>query len=452
MSHSVPHPVPDDSQRRKAIKGAWLGFYVDAFDIYLPVLALVPAMVYFTKGLSATGSTLVAAFTFAATLVGRPLGAMVLGHFSDTIGRRRIAIFSAWGFGISTLLIAALPGIEQIGGWAIGLLIFLRAVDGFFLGGEYTAATPLALEQSRKHERGRVGGLIGSAFPTAYCTLALIVFIVLKLVPGGAIGAPYTQWGWRILFVVGAVMAMAFAIWYTRSVSESGAFQQAQKAEHTTSAPLRELFRGEALRNFLQVFVMMTGVWLAANMLNAVLPDLLSKRAGLTATQLSGVLIVTNLITIGGYMAAGAVSQRFGRRTTLTVGGISTAVFAAVSLGVIASGSIHSLVALTALSTVTAVTVGIAFGVVPSYINERFHTGVRASAYGLGYSLSIVIPSFYAFYQLGLSTVVPSEYTPAVLVVIGGALTAIGALLGPETKDADFTSQNDAQPAEHAQH
>jgi MFS family permease len=447
MSRSRSATTAHDSRRRKAIKGAWLGFYVDAFDIYLPVLALAPAMVYFTQGLSPTASGLIAAFTFAATLIGRPLGALVLGHFSDTIGRQRIAVISAWGFGICTLLIGLLPGIEQIGPWAIILLILLRAIDGFFLGGEYTAATPLAIEHSRKQDRGRVGGLIGSAFPAAYCTIAALVFVVLQLVPAGAIESPYVQWGWRILFFIGAAMAIAFAIWYSRSVEESEAFQAAQQAEGTNSAPWRELFRGSAGRSFLQVFIMMTGVWLSANMLNAVLPDLLSKRAGLTASQLTAVLVVANLITIGGYIGAGTISQRLGRRTTLIGGGVSVAILAALALASIASGTITGVVPLTVLATVTAVTVGIAFGIVPSYINERFQTGVRSSAYGLGYSLSIIIPAFYAFYQLGLSNIVPSEYTPAALVVIGGALTAIGAALGPETKNVDFHSTTDVASA-----
>ena len=451
MPHLPQHTSSAEERSRKAVKGAWVGFYVDAFDIYLPVLALAPAMVFFTQGLSPTQTGLVAALTFAATLVGRPIGAFVLGHFSDTIGRQRIAVISAWGFGVCTLLIGLLPGTEQIGGWAIALLILLRAVDGFFLGGEYTAATPLAIEQTAKNDRGRVGGIIASAFPAAYCTLAALVFVVLQLVPAGGMQSPYTQWGWRILFFVGAGLAMAFAIWYSRTVEESDAFEAAQEAKATNSAPWRELFRGKALRNFLQVFIMMTGAWLSANMLNAVMPGLLTDRAGLSPTQLTGLLVVANLITIGGYIASGALSQRFGRRLTLIVGGVGVAVLAALSLGFIASGTINGIVPLTILSTITALTVGITFGIVPSYINERFQTGVRASAYGLGYSLSIVIPAFYAFYQLGLSSVMPSEYTPAALIVLGGALTAIGAALGPETKNVDFphTAQEAAGEALH---
>jgi hypothetical protein len=78
------------------------------------------------------------------------------------------------------------------------------------------------------------------------------------------------------------------------------------------------------------------------------------------------------------------------------------------------------------------------WGVVPSYINERFKTSIRASAYGVGYTLSILIASFYSFYMLALKALVPYEYTQLVLLVIAGLLVVVGALMGPETKDINM--------------
>ena len=72
------------------------------------------------------------------------------------------------------------------------------------------------------------------------------------------------------------------------------------------------------------------------------------------------------------------------------------------------------------------------------YINERFQTGVRASGFGLGYSLAIVLPAFYVFYQAGLANFMPFDYTVLVLGVVGALLIFIGAAWGPETKDVDF--------------
>ena len=80
------------------------------------------------------------------------------------------------------------------------------------------------------------------------------------------------------------------------------------------------------------------------------------------------------------------------------------------------------------------------FALTPAYVSERFHVGVRASGYGLAYSLAVVLPSFYAFYQAGLSAFSPFEYTVLALLVIGALLIVVGAAWGPETKDVEFTT------------
>jgi hypothetical protein len=78
------------------------------------------------------------------------------------------------------------------------------------------------------------------------------------------------------------------------------------------------------------------------------------------------------------------------------------------------------------------------WGLTTTYINERFRTGVRASGFGLGYSLAVIPPAFYAFYQAGLASFMPFKYTPLPLLVIGALLMLVGAAWGPETKDVDF--------------
>jgi len=78
------------------------------------------------------------------------------------------------------------------------------------------------------------------------------------------------------------------------------------------------------------------------------------------------------------------------------------------------------------------------FGPVAAYLTERFPARVRASGFGAGYSLALVLPAFYSFYLAGLGTVMPSYLAPVVLIVIAGALVSIGAALGPETMGADL--------------
>jgi hypothetical protein len=95
----------------------------------------------------------------------------------------------------------------------------------------------------------------------------------------------------------------------------------------------------------------------------------------------------------------------------------------------------------------TTVVVG-PWGLATTYINERFHTSVRASGFGLGYSLAVILPAFYAYNQAGLAHIMPFEYTPLPLLVIGALLIIGGAAWGPETKDVDFSEDVRATPAD----
>ncbi|MGH3099218.1 MAG: hypothetical protein ACRDMV_24810 [Streptosporangiales bacterium] len=93
------------------------------------------------------------------------------------------------------------------------------------------------------------------------------------------------------------------------------------------------------------------------------------------------------------------------------------------------------------LATVADLLVVSCFGVIATYLCERFPVSVRASGYGIGFSLAVVIPSFYAFFQAGLGEIMPFAYTPAALLVVGGALISVGAAIGPETRDVDMSDQ-----------
>lgn len=423
-------------QGRKAVLGAWLGFYVDMFDIYLPILALAPAAMYFeATDVSKGTAAIIGAMIFAATLVGRPIGAMLFGHLADRVGRRRTAIFAVTGFGVVTALIAALPGYETLGLTAVVLLILLRFVDGICLGGEYTSATPLALEHAPRSKRGLCGALIMTGYPLAYCSVALITFALLAIVPAGGLDSPYVQWGWRIPFVIGALLAFGFVWWFVRHVEESPAWEETAP---TAKSPLRELFTGGNLRNFLQVFILMTGIWTSLNMISAVLPGLLADPVGLGDSQISMMMVIVYIVVAAAYILAGVISQRVGRRPSLIVLGVLTATVSPACYGLIVGGAVSGFAAITLVVIVIAVLTLAIWGIITTYINERFHTGVRASGYGLGYSLAVIIPSFYAFYQAGLAAIVPMAFTPLILLVIGGALIVLGAVIGPETRDVDM--------------
>src|SRR2546421_5618088 len=120
-------PGTDPEKTRKAVRGGFFGFFVDMYDIYLPVVVLVPALAYFVSPkMSDSGKSLAAGAIFAAMLVGRPVGALIFGHFADRIGRRRVLIIATAGFATVTVLIGLMPGYTALGATSGVLFVALR--------------------------------------------------------------------------------------------------------------------------------------------------------------------------------------------------------------------------------------------------------------------------------------------------------------------------------------
>lgn len=430
-------PVPP--RVRRVVRRAFLGFWVDYYDIYLPIVALAPAMAYFQPDYLPSEVQLTLFYlSFAVTLVARPIGAILFGYFADSIGRRRMTLVSMYGFGAATLLIACLPGYDTIGIVSFILFISLRFLDGIFLGGEYTAANPLAMEAAPKERRGFLGSLVAVAYPTAYVGISVVTAAVLFFVPAGSREAPYAQWAWRIPFVIGGLLALLIAVSF-RNVEESAVWEKAKEAEPEKS-PLKDLFRGQNLRSLAQVFLLMTGLWFIVQALISAAPGLFVGTLGQPDQAVTNAILVCNVALAAGFVASGVLSQWLGRRPYFMAVGVLTATVAAPAYyGALVmldrSGSFFTGMVLYGLALVIS---GSCFGVILTYINERFPTGVRASGYGIGYSVAIIIPSFYGVYMLGLGQLIPYRFTPVPLVVLAGILMLVGAWLGPETRDVDL--------------
>ncbi|MGH8141283.1 MAG: MFS transporter [Steroidobacteraceae bacterium] len=428
-----------DDRRRSAIKGAFWSEFIDMFDIYLPVVVLAPVLPYFQPPHTSSGTAvLLASLVFVTTLLGRPVGALLFGLVADKLGRRRASIYSVSGFGAVTLLIALLPDYQHAGLASYGMLVLLRFVDGIFLGGGYTGAIPLAMEYSQKSRRGFIGGLIPAAFCAAYVSISLIAMLMFALFPFHGAHSPYAQWGWRIPFVIGAVLAAVLALYYVHKVAESEIWQS-ETAARRARMPLADLLGRGSRRGLLQVLLMMTGFWLTQNMITIFLPTgLLRQILHLDGLQVTSTLLIAYSLMFFSYTGSGVIGQWIGRRRFFVIAGILIATVGAALLYVLAGVNGLSMPMIIVLVCALAVLVTSPWGAILTYLNERFVTDVRATGFGVGLSLSLVIPSFYAFYMSWLGHFMPPRLTSLVLLCVGAVIGVIGALMGPETRDVDF--------------
>lgn len=446
---SVTPDGVDERRSKRALKRAFVGFAVDYYDIYLPVVALAPALSYFQPANLSPAMTLSLFYlTFAATLVARPIGAAVFGSLADRIGRRKVTLISMIGFGVATLLIAFIPGYTTIGIFSYLLLILLRFIDGLFLGGEYTSANPLAMESAPRARRGLYGGIIGSAYPFAYIAISLVTALMLVIFPSGSPDSAYSVWGWRIPFVIGALLAFAVVI-YFRQIEESEVWEKVEaKTDVKKASPLKELFTGTNRKSLAQVMVLMTGLWFITNSVISAVPALFISTLKLSSSAVTNTILLLNFVVAIGYLSSGLIGQKWGRRRYFIGAGITTVIVGAPAFyfalnNIDAPGWFVGGMLLYGLALLVSTS---CYGVIHTYVIERFPTEVRATGYGVGYSLSILIPSFYGFYMTGLGTFMPYRLTPLPLFILGGLLMAIGAWMGPETRDLDFRREVAATP------
>jgi MFS family permease len=424
------------SEAKRTIFAAFVSWFVDSFDLYIPTVALAPAMIYFMpKGLPDYIAATIFYLTLVATLIGRPTGAAVFGHFGDRMGRRKTSLISVAGVTVATLLVAFLPGYEISALWGIGLLLFLRFLGGFFIGGEYTAALPLAMEYTPKEKRGPVSALILSGYPVSFILISLITALLLYVMPYQGIHSAYVQWGWRIPFLVGVIISTALYFYFSKYVPESKLWSEGKKAK----TPLKDLFSGESLKGFVQVFLLMSGVWFSYNAIVGTLTGVLTTILKINSRMVTNTVLISYVFVLCMFFLVGILIQKFGRRPVLMAGGVLNFTVAPLLYAALIAGGFKSTPFLIVSCIILFVLApGSVWGIAAAYINERFKTSVRASGFGLGYSLAAIIPAFYSFYMLWLKALMPYIYTPIVLAVLGGILIFVGAVLGPETKDVDF--------------
>ncbi len=200
------------------------------FTLYL-YFATVLSRVFFGGGENSLLATLGG---FAISYAMRPFGAMVFGHIGDRLGRRRTLLLSMMLMTLAMLATALLPDYAAIGPTAGVLLILLRCLMAFSVGGEYTGVVAYLLEGARADRRGLITSLASAA-----SEIGALLAVALSALTVALMGAAHLDaWGWRIPFFVGA--ALAGCVWFARStMQESPDFLRQVRQRTVPNAPLR---------------------------------------------------------------------------------------------------------------------------------------------------------------------------------------------------------------------
>ena len=220
-----PDEAPDSLHRaRRAAWGSFAGAVVDWYDLLL--YGITAALVFnreFFPQISPAMGTLAAFATFGVGFLFRPLGGIIFGHFGDRLGRKRMLMMTVWMMGIATACIGLLPSFNQIGWWAPGLLVFLRAVQGFAVGGEWGGAALLSVENAPKGKKA----FYSSGVQVGYGVGLLLSTGLVSLISSLTTDEQFLSWGWRLPFLFSVALVL-IALWIRNGMAESQEFEAQQ--------------------------------------------------------------------------------------------------------------------------------------------------------------------------------------------------------------------------------
>ncbi|MGU3663493.1 MFS transporter [Methylobacterium sp. A49B] len=308
--------APIGHAERQVVLAACVGAALEWYDFFVfAALAATIASNFFT-GLDASTGFIFALLTFAAGFIVRPIGALVFGRMGDQKGRKRTFMLTVILMGGATVLLGALPTFGQIGVLAPALLILLRMVQGFAIGGEYGAAASYVAEHAPQDKRGSY-----TAWVQTTSTIGLLLSLIVVTTARQISGTGFDAWGWRIPFLFSALL-LVISIYIRRSMSESPAFERVKGAGRISPAPLREAFgQWSNVKLVLQgLFGLLAGqavVWFTALFYTLFFLTQTLKVDPASANLLVGTALV---ISIPMYVLFGRLSDRIGRKPVILGG------------------------------------------------------------------------------------------------------------------------------------
>ncbi|MGY0488217.1 MFS transporter [Streptomyces sp. WG-D5] len=402
-------PSARPMEARTVVSGA-LGSALEYFDfaIYGVLSATIFPELFF-HGLGATGGILASFATFGVGVAARPLGALFFGHLGDRRGRKPVLFTTLGLMGASSILIGLLPTGQGVG--IAALLVALRFLQGFSIGGEATGSQILAVEHCDSRRRGLMGALVmvGSPLSQLLANLALVVLTAVLT------EEQFTSWGWRVPFL-GSIVMVAIAVFIRTKLDESPAFT----AQHETAPATSGERRGAGLRVLASHPRQVAGLTLAwaGTTLSFFLVvvyglDYLPSATGMSTQSVTVVLMVANGLSACFTVIGGRVCDRIGRRRVFYYG--LAGCFLGTVLFFTATGSnpvINGLFVALVLCSIQFLG-----GAQPALFAEQFPTEVRFSGMALSFTLANVL--FAA----------PAPFIAAALTAVGGTPLVMGVNL-----------------------
>ncbi|HSP76538.1 MAG TPA: MFS transporter [Cryobacterium sp.] len=421
----------EKSGLKKIVAASMVGTVVEWYEFFLYATAasLVFGTVFFPNAGSELDGILAAFLTYAVGFLARPLGGIVFGQIGDKLGRKHTLQVTIILVGVATFLMGCLPGFDTIGYWAPALLIGLRFIQGFAVGGEWGGAVLLVAEHSPDKSRGFWSSWPQAAVPVGNLLATLVLLTMSWILPA----EQFMSWGWRVAFWLSAVIVVIG--YYIRThVNEAPIFLEARaqvEAEQAISYGVKEV-----IRKYPRGILSAMGLRFAENILYYIIVSFsivyLVTVHAYDTSQLLFALLLAHVVHFLVIPQVGRLSDRFGRKPVYLAGAILGATWALFAFPLFDTQN--------PVLIILAITLGLCFHALmyagqPAIMAELFPTRMRYSGVSLGYQVtSILAGSMAPIIAVALLKEYNSWVPVAIYIASACAITVVAVLTLKETR------------------
>jgi MFS family permease len=405
----------------RILTASLVGTAVEFYDFY--VYATAAALVFgplFFPAESPSAQLLFSLMSFGLAFFARPVGAIVFGHFGDRVGRKSTLVASLMLMGLSTLLIAFLPTYAMVGWIAPLLLCILRFGQGFGLGGEWGGAALLAVENAPKGWEARFG-----AAPQLGAPLGFLAANGLFLLLGMNLSeADFVAWGWRIPFLLSAVLVI-LGLWVRLRIGETPAFREAMEKAPPPPVPLGRLLA----RHTPAVLAGSAGVVACFAVFYLSTAFALSHLTGTRGFERETVLamqLAANCFLAFGIVWAAIWADRTSAKRVLAAGALAT-----IALGLVFGPvmDVAPLALVFATSALALTIMGLVYGPLGAWLPTLFPVTVRYTGVSVAFNGGGIIGGALAPIAASLLSGEGNTALVGLFLSVAGLMTLLGVIL-----------------------
>ncbi len=413
----------DPKTLRRAITGSAVGNATEWYDygVYAYVATEIADNFFPDSGL--VGTFLV----FAVSFVLRPLGGLFWGPMGDRIGRQRVLAMTILLMATATFLVGVLPTYDDIGAWAIVLLVALRIVQGFSTGGEYGGAATFMAEYAPDKKRGFLGSFLEFGTIAGFTLAIGVVFVTEQIIGDAAM----TDWGWRVPFLIGGPIGL-IGLYVRMKLEDTPVFRELEEEERVEKSArdaIKDLFA-----NFWPTILILMGLVAALNIANytllAYMPTYLTETADFDSSDADLLVIFGQVAMLVFLPIAGAMSDRVGRKPMWGASFIGLFVLAIPMFLLISQGFWPAVLGFGVLGIVYVAQLATISATFPA----MFPSPVRYGGMAIGYNISTALFGGTALYvNDALIDTFDSDLMPAVYMMVASVIGLVALKFTVET-------------------